>query len=223
MTPSSVQLLNVTEPMTLATPVFTVVLNQLTSATGLKWYVQVDDYSERFLLRRTRCTRFNIYVQDKIGPYHPADYTLVHVATSEQDAMSYLKLLATYLQSSCANMQKAVDEWLRKCLPHYIPAKLERTARFAEEAIELCQATGASAEDMHAMVDYVFNRPKGEVPQEVAGTLITLAALCNHLNVNMVEAFATEMKYARTDECMEKVRNRQPHKLQFKGYIKGSA
>lgn len=53
----------------------------------------------------------------------------------------------------------------------------QRGIRLAEEALELAQAAGCSAEMIHKLVDYVFSRPVGDLRQEAGGVGVTLLAL----------------------------------------------
>jgi hypothetical protein len=55
------------------------------------------------------------------------------------------------------------------------------------------QAAGYSAERAHALVDYTFNRPQGDINQEVGGVMVTLAAACNALGLNMMAAARLEV------------------------------
>jgi hypothetical protein len=51
-----------------------------------------------------------------------------------------------------------------------------RLLRFIEEAIELGQAGGLSVSDIQSVVDYVLDRPPGDVAQEIGGVMVTLEA-----------------------------------------------
>ena len=82
--------------------------------------------------------------------------------------------------------------------------KQERARRFCEESLELCQAAGMSKEEVQKHIEWVFNRPVGELPQEVGGTMVTLAALCGVAGIDM-EAAAKE-EYERIN--IPEVRNR---------------
>jgi len=63
--------------------------------------------------------------------------------------------------------------------------QLERADRFTEEALELAQTMpGFTADRAHALVDYVFGRAVGDRNQEVGGVMVTLAALCNTVDLN---------------------------------------
>jgi hypothetical protein len=74
--------------------------------------------------------------------------------------------------------------------------KDERNFRFIEEAIELVQACNMKREDVHALVEYVYNRPIGEPKQEVGGTLVGLSALCTAHKINMAKAAEFELDRA---------------------------
>ena len=77
------------------------------------------------------------------------------------------------------DFQTAVSRWLVACFGVKIADdKIERNHRFLEEALELVQAGGCTSSEAHQLVDYVFNRPIGELEQEVGGVMLTLAALC---------------------------------------------
>lgn len=55
--------------------------------------------------------------------------------------------------------------------------KQERNFRFLEESLELVQAAGFPKEEALNMVDYVYSRPTRDLPQEIAGSMLTLLAL----------------------------------------------
>lgn len=75
--------------------------------------------------------------------------------------------------------QARVQPWLIECFGEEIALnREERNHRFLEEALELVQACDTTADEAHALVDYVFGRPVGEPSQEVGGVMLTLAALC---------------------------------------------
>lgn len=92
------------------------------------------------------------------------------------------------------SFQQRVGDWMAACFtPEIVVDKLERADRFIEEALELIQATGYSADRAHALVDYVFGRAVGEPSQEVGGVMVTLAALCNPHGLNMAGAGEAEL------------------------------
>lgn len=107
--------------------------------------------------------------------------------------------------------QDRVARWMLDCFGPTIAADtVERNYRFLEEALELVQANGCTAEDAHALVDYVYGRPVGEINQEVGGVMVTLAALCNTIPVNMGEAADTEV--IRIWSKIEQIRAKQAAK-----------
>jgi hypothetical protein len=80
----------------------------------------------------------------------------------------------------------------------------ERAHRFLEEALELAQASGCDFPETLVLAMYVYRRPVGVFPQEVGGTLVTLAALCAAHSVNM--DVAAEAELARCHENSVRIR-----------------
>lgn len=108
--------------------------------------------------------------------------------------------------------QNEVNCWMMSCFGETISSdKIERADRFIEEALELAQTIpGFTVDRAHALVDYVFSRPIGELPQEVGGVMVTLAALCNTVDVDIEEAAADEV--ARIWTKVEVIRAKQATK-----------
>jgi len=107
--------------------------------------------------------------------------------------------------------QQEVDRWMDACFGQTIKAdKLERCDRFIEESLEFAQAVGYSADRAHALVDYVFGRDVGEVKQEVGGVMVTLAAACNTVGIDIQDAAQTEL--ARVWTKVEAIRAKQAAK-----------
>lgn len=98
------------------------------------------------------------------------------------------------MNRSHVSFQTAVRPWMFECFgPETAADVLERNDRFIEEALELTQANGYSAERAHALVDYVFGRPAGDVGQEIGGVMVTLAALCLSVGKDMHAEAETEL------------------------------
>lgn len=75
--------------------------------------------------------------------------------------------------------QDAVARWVVECFGLKSASdRRERSLRFIEEAIELVQATGLTEAEVRRVAQYVFSRNVGRVADEIGGTIITLAALC---------------------------------------------
>lgn len=111
------------------------------------------------------------------------------------------------------SLQAEVGHWLVDCFGQTIAGdSMERNHRFLEEALELAQANGASADEAHALVDYVFARPVGQKPQEAGQALITLAALCHAAGVNLELEAAIEMNRIKQPDVMARIREKQRNK-----------
>lgn len=96
-------------------------------------------------------------------------------------------------------MKVRVRNWLTACFgAEHTNDKSERSFRFAEESVELCQAIGLTRHQMDTILDHVYSRPKGEVDQEAAGTLITLLSVCDLHKVSLESIFKSEMNRAET-------------------------
>lgn len=109
------------------------------------------------------------------------------------------------------SFQERVQHWMQACFGAEISAdRLERNHRFLEEALELVQACGATRDDALALVAYVFDRPAGNIAQEVGGVMITLAALADPNAVSMTGAGEKEL--ARIWEKLEPIRAKQATK-----------
>ncbi len=107
--------------------------------------------------------------------------------------------------------QQRVQPWMLACFGAEISAdKAERNHRFIEEALELVQATGCTADEAHQLVDYVYGSPVGEPAQEVGGVMVTLAALCLAHGMDMHNAGETEL--ARIWTKVEQIRAKQAAK-----------
>ncbi len=114
---------------------------------------------------------------------------------------------------SSHRFQMRVNEWTATCFPQSAQSDVaERAHRFLEEAIELAQTSNCSREEAHALVDYVFSRPEGEISQEVGGVLVTLAALCTVRGIDM--DLAGEQELSRNWSRIEKIRAKQAAKPQ---------
>ncbi|AKR54353.1 hypothetical protein XM25_00743 [Devosia sp. H5989] len=109
--------------------------------------------------------------------------------------------------------QHRVAAWMLECFgPEITLDKVERADRFIEEALELTQATGWTSDRAHALVDYVFGRPVGEIGQEVGGVMVTLAALCNVFDVDMNAEAKREVDRITQPEMVKKIRAKQASK-----------
>jgi hypothetical protein len=117
-------------------------------------------------------------------------------------------------KSEMRAFQNSVDLWLKACFGSTIAMdKTERNHRFLEESLELVQATGCTASEAHQLVDYVFNRPIGEIAQEIGGVANTFAALCSAQQLDMQDCADKEM--IRVWEKIDAIRAKQASKPKY--------
>jgi hypothetical protein len=168
------------------------------------------------------------FVEDYIGGYEfrgdEGDYTpndrerfliedcaagLLHELNQE----GWLPQSPTAPQPDKKSFQARVAPWMQECFGPEISAdQTERNHRFLEEALELVQACGCSADEAHKLVDYVFARPVGEKSQEVGGVHVTLAALCLAQDIDSQAAAESELARIMQPEMVERIREKQKRK-----------
>jgi len=113
-------------------------------------------------------------------------------------------------------LQEWTATWARACFGNRIARDpIERNQRFFEEATELVQSLGATRQECHDMVDYVFSRNVGEPHQEVGGVMICLAALCDVAGLDMNTCALTEAERISDPALMAKIREKQKGKPRF--------
>jgi hypothetical protein len=114
-------------------------------------------------------------------------------------------------ESHVEPFQARVQPWMMACFGAMISGdREERNHRFLEEALELVQSTGCTAQEAHQLVDYVYGRAVGEPHQEVGGVMVTLAALCLANDLDMHDAAETEL--VRIWTKVEQIRAKQAAK-----------
>jgi len=110
--------------------------------------------------------------------------------------------------------QERVAPWMTACFGEEVSNdRTERNHRFLEESLELVQAMGCTESEAHQLVDYVFNRPKGEPHQEVGGVMVTLAALCLACSLSMHKCGDIELEriWTKVEEIREKQAKKPKH------------
>lgn len=74
--------------------------------------------------------------------------------------------------------QAVVADWCARAFGIEHATRLpQRGVRLLEEAVEAYQAAGGDKTMAHLLVDYVFERPLGDLGQELGGVAVTLLAL----------------------------------------------
>lgn len=116
--------------------------------------------------------------------------------------------------TACLGLQRRTHAW---ALETFGPVALhphERARRFLEEALELAQAQGVSAEEMHALVDYVMARPVGDEAQEVGGSMITLLLLAEIRGLDALGEALREQARVEGPGMQERMRAKHALKIQ---------
>lgn len=121
--------------------------------------------------------------------------------------------MSIHKNTSMIGFQQNVLKWAIEAFgAEVVRDTQERCDRFVEEALELVQAVGYDRERAHALVDYVFSRPEGEVHQEAGGVMVTLAALASIINVDLFADGSTELARVNQPEVMARIREKQRNK-----------
>ena len=109
------------------------------------------------------------------------------------------------------SFQERVRAWVFETFGERVAMDwIERNHRFLEEALELVQSAGCTSSEANQLVDYVFDRPKGEKAQELGGVMVTLAALCHPHQLDMLACGEAEL--ARVWTMVDKIRAKQAAK-----------
>lgn len=130
---------------------------------------------------------------------------------AQQAEVGQVRALSDTPATGAGDFQSRVAPWMQACFGPEISAdRIERNHRFLEEALELVQANDCTESEAQQLVAYVYGRPKGEINQEVGGVMVTLAALCLAIGLDMHGAGETEL--ARIWTKVETIRAKQAAK-----------
>jgi hypothetical protein len=150
-------------------------------------------------------------------------YNKTHVSRTAQLysglSAAYDVDLRPYIKPKGKSFQERVADWGRAAFGEQmivetsLSVKAERCHRFMEESLELVQAAGTTKEEVLQLVDYVYSRPVGELPQEIGGTLVCLAALCWKFGEDM-DALG-EQELARIWTKIDAIRAKRAAKPEF--------
>ncbi|WP_063545451.1 hypothetical protein [Pseudomonas putida] len=139
--------------------------------------------------------------------------TIHSFQVAAKDLVRLAKEYASAEPSAPDLFQQRVQPWLMECFGAMIAGdREERNHRFLEEALELVQSLGCSADEAHQLVEYVYGRPVGDPSQEVGGVMVTLAALCLANDLDMHQLADTEL--ARVWTKVDQIREKQKSKPQ---------
>lgn len=107
-----------------------------------------------------------------------------------------------------ADMQEQIKMWVVTRLGSEAMRCHERGLRSSEENAELVQAFGVTREEAHRIIDRVFNKPVGDIKQELGGAMLTLLACAESAGCNLGMAAQDELDRIFLLP-MEKFRSRQ--------------
>lgn len=118
------------------------------------------------------------------------------------------------LNASIRNYQLAVKTWYDSL---FRGTREEHTTkvlcmRFMEEAMELAQAVGLTQDDLVRQMRYTYSRPKGEVPQEIAGVMLTLQHVANDHIIDIQDEALAELERVDTPEMRKIIYDKQEFK-----------
>lgn len=83
-----------------------------------------------------------------------------------------------YRQLSRDQRQQMITTWAQAAFGHEEATGIaQRGVRLLEEAVEAFQACGGDEAIAHKLVKYVFDRPPGQIGQELGGVAVTVLAL----------------------------------------------
>jgi hypothetical protein len=156
---------------------------------------------------------WNLHAHEKRQFGKDDSFMAASASAASKIAKAIRTLSPTQQPAGAGAFQARVQPWMLACFGAEIAAdRLERSDRFIEEALELVQACGYSADRAHALVDYTFGRPIGEPTQEVGGVMVTLAALCLAAGLDMHDAGEAELARINVPETIAKIRAKQAAK-----------
>ncbi|MDR6381781.1 hypothetical protein [Paraburkholderia caribensis] len=162
--------------------------------------------------------RFESAMRDAFD-YTPTRNPFSEVVPHAEDAYQFVRDRDRFMgwcmsvQAMAKSFQARVQPWMQACFGSEISAdRVERNHRFFEEATELVQANGMTRSEAHQLVDYTFNRPVGDLHQEVGGVMVTLAALCLASGQDMHAAGETELARINRPDVVIRIRAKQASK-----------
>ena len=90
--------------------------------------------------------------------------------------------------------QRQILEWCKASFGEKSLALPQRGIHMLEEAIELAQAVGVDPAMAHKLIDFVYDRPKGSVAEELGGIGVCVAALAEAAGLDADECEVLEFE-----------------------------
>lgn len=89
--------------------------------------------------------------------------------------------------------QRRLTRWAVECFGsgHQSDSNI-RGQRLVEEAVEFAQSVGVGKDLLHKLVDYVYERPKGEPKQELGGVGVTWVLAASSCGLRAAQCLAQE-------------------------------
>ena len=88
-----------------------------------------------------------------------------------------------------------IHDWAVRCFGReHVQNRAVRILRLVEEAVELAQAGGIPQKKIAKLVEIVYERPPGNVIQEIAGVLMTVNVLCGTLGLDPDDILLAEVR-----------------------------
>ncbi|WP_220150343.1 hypothetical protein [Thalassospira profundimaris] len=171
---------------------------EVTEVMGWRVTVGIEEFLNVTASCRANCSaRLDNWFKELATYKHPIRLTIMCP-----------KKIWTTIDHLKGDYQKRAGDWASACfgvetaIDHF-----HRRNRFMEEAIELHQAAGGTADEIIQLVHHVSNKPTGDPHQEVGGTMVTLATLCTALGIDLLHAGEDEL--ARVWEEFPRIRAKQ--------------
>lgn len=129
----------------------------------------------------------------------------------EFNAMLAARIIAILRPS--INIAERVHVWVVTRLGVKAMEPHERAMRMLEEALELAQAMGVTEEEAERLRANVFQKPAGEVAQELGGAAITLFACAESVGQSLLDCGKKEMDRVESLP-VDRFRRRQEQNVQ---------
>lgn len=113
-----------------------------------------------------------------------------------------------------ATAQKELEHFMKEHFRRDEMLTDARAWRFFEESVELMQAIGYEAEDVHRAVDLVFAKPVGNINAECGGVMITFLALLTALDLNAQASFSSEFARIQEPEMLKRIKAKQAQRAE---------